>query len=58
MKMDRIEYYSDEEIQKWMKRFDREPPNVMNLKGIPFSYKEILKEWYRREIVKDAKKED
>lgn len=50
---DHIEYYSDEEIKEWWKRFQQVPEDVIIIADIPFSYYEIRDELLRRERTRD-----
>lgn len=54
---DSIEFYSDAQIQEWLKRFLNEccdEDQALFLPGIPFSYYEVVHEAIRREYQKES----
>jgi len=49
---DRVAFYSDEEIKKWLEDFKR-TADSMFIPGCPFSYPEIRREYLRRDLIKE-----
>jgi len=52
--MDRIEFYSDQDIKAWIDEFQRsENLEKIVLPSVPFSWHEIIREWRKRQDLYD-----